>query len=67
MTETKRQEKLIIDNRSSRPLYESYDAAFECYFQHWSEEQSNYTCTNNEFKFRVATNKQSVTIQVYDT
>ena len=66
MVEQKRHQKLIIDNRSSRPLYESYDTAFECYFQHWSEEQPEFACTTDEFKFYVTTNKQSITIQIYD-
>ncbi len=61
-----RREKLIIDNRSSRPLYESYEAAFDCYFQHWSEEQPNYAVTCGGFKFYVRTNKVAITIQIYD-
>ncbi len=59
-------EKLIFDNRSSKPLYESYEAAFDCYFQHWSEEQPNFAVTWGEFKFYVRTNKVSITIQIYD-
>lgn len=60
-------EKLIIDNRSSRPLYESYEAAFDCYFQHWSEEEPNYACTWKDFVFYVRTNKTAITIKIYDS
>ena len=59
-------ERLIIDNRSSRPLYETYETAFDCYFQHWSEEQPNFVVTWNGFIFYVRTNKESITIQIYD-
>jgi hypothetical protein len=66
MTDQKRHEKLIIDNRSSKPLYESYEAAFDCYFWHWSEEQPNYACETEEFTFNVRTNKDSITIVIFD-
>ena len=59
-------ERLIIDNRSSRPLYETYETAFDCYFQHWSEEQPNFAVTWNGFIFYVRTNKEGITIQIYD-
>lgn len=59
-------ERLIIDNHSTRPLYESYETAFECYFQHWSEEQPNFAVTWKDFVFYVKTNKESITIQIYD-
>lgn len=66
MEQKKRHEKLIIDNRSSHPLYESYEAAFECYFQYWSEECPNYVCSNDDFLFNVRTNKDSITIVISD-
>lgn len=31
-------DRIILDNRSSKPLYESYDKAFDFYFNYWSEE-----------------------------
>ncbi len=63
---SERREKLIFDNRSSRPLYESYEAAFDCYFQYWSEEQPNFSVICGDFKFFVHTNKVTITIQIYD-
>ena len=66
MAEQKRHEKLIIDNRSSKPLYESYEAAFECYFNHWDEDCPNFACVTDDFMFSVRTNKESVTITIFD-
>ena len=61
-----KREKLIIDNRSSKPLYECYDKAFDFYFEDWSEEYSRQALTWGDFKFYMTTNKDSVTIQIYD-
>lgn len=61
-----RHERLIIDNRSSRPLYEAYEMAFEFYFQEWTEEYRDQAMTWNGFVFFMRTNKESITIQVYD-
>jgi len=59
-------ERLIIDNRSSRPLYEAYDKAFDFYFQEWTEEHDTQAMIWNGFVFYMQTNKDSITIQIYD-
>jgi len=59
-------ERLIIDNRSSRPLYEAYDKAFDFYFQEWTEEYDTQAMIWNGFVFYMRTNKDSITIQIYD-
>ena len=59
-------ERLIIDNRSSRPLYEVYDMAFDFYFEDWTEERDTQVMTWNGFEFYMRTNKDSITIQIYD-
>lgn len=59
-------ENLIIRNKSSRPLYEFYDKAFDYYFQYWSEEQADFAVTWDLFKFHIKTNKKSITITIYD-
>jgi len=61
-----KRERLIIDNRSSRPLYEAYEQAFDFYFQEWCEEYDTQTMTWNGFVFYMRTNKDSITIQIYD-
>ena len=61
-----RHERLIIDNRSSRPLYEAYEQAFDCYINEWSEEHVTQAMTCNGFAFYMRTNKDSITIQIYD-
>ena len=66
MSNTKRHEKLIIDNRSSKPLYESYEKAFDFYFQEWCEEYKAQAMVCGKFKFYMTTNKESITIQIYD-
>ena len=62
----KRHERLIFDNRSSKPLYESYGKAFDFYFEEWSEEFKSQAMTWGDFKFYMTTNKNSITIQIYD-
>lgn len=59
-------ERLIIENRSSRPLYESYDTAFNMYFEHWSEEYKDITMTRGDFKFYIRRNKKGLSIFIYD-
>ena len=59
-------ERLIIDNRSSRPLYEVYDKAFDFYFQEWTEEYNTQAMVWKDFAFYMRTNKDSITIQIYD-
>ena len=61
-----KRERLIIDNRSSRPLYEAYEQAFDFYFQEWCEEYDTQAMTWNGFVFYMRTNKDSITIQIYD-
>lgn len=61
-----KREKLIIDNRSSRPLYEVYDKAFDFYFHEWAEEYGTQAATWNDLVFFMRTNKDSITIQIYD-
>ena len=62
----KHKERLIFDNRSSKPLYESYEQAFDFYFQEWSEEYRTQTMVCGDFKFYMITNPNSITIQIYD-
>ena len=64
--ERPKRERLIIDNRSSRPLYEAYEQAFDFYFQEWCEEYDTQAMTWNGFVFYMRTNKDSITIQIYD-
>lgn len=59
-------EKLIFDNRSSKPLYESINLAYNLYFECWSEEQPNFAAASDEFIFNIKTNKKSITIQIFD-
>lgn len=59
-------ERLIFDNRSSKPLYESYEKAFDFYFQEWSEEYKSQAMVWGDFKFYMTTNKDSIMIQIYD-
>ena len=61
-----KRERLIIDNRSSRPLYEAYEQAFNFYFEEWCEEYDTQAMTWNGFVFYMRTNKDSITIQIYD-
>lgn len=61
-----KQDRIIFDNRSSKPLYESYKKAFDFYFQCWSEEYKTQAATCGDFKFFMITNKKSITIQIYD-
>ena len=63
---TKKREKLIIDNRSSRPLYDVYEQAFDFYFQEWSEDYKMQAMTWNGLAFYMKTNKDSITIQIND-
>lgn len=60
------EEKLIFINKSSRSLYETYEMAFDCYFQLWSEECKNFAATCEDLVFNVRTNKKSVTIYIFD-
>ena len=64
--ERPKRERLIIDNRSSRPLYEAYEQAFNFYFEEWCEEYETQAMTWNGFVFYMRTNKDSITIQIYD-
>ena len=64
--ERPKRERLIIDNRSSRPLYEAYEQAFNFYFEEWCEEYDTQAMTWNGFVFYMRTNKDSITIQIYD-
>ena len=64
--ERPKRERLIIDNRSSRPLCEAYEQAFEFYFQDWCEECYAQAMIWNGFVFFMRTNKDSITIQIYD-
>ena len=66
MEDKKRSEKLIMDNRSSKPLFEVYDKAFDFYFQEWSEEYKKQAMVLGDLTFYRITNKESVTIQIYD-
>jgi len=66
MDKQKRHEKLIFDNRSSKPLYEMYETAFNFYFEEWSEEYKSQAMVCRDFKFYMITNKDSITIQIYD-
>ena len=59
-------ERFIINNRSSKLMYEVYQMAFDCYFEHWSEEEPNYTLTSDTLDFVVITNAKSITINIYD-
>lgn len=59
-------EKIIFDNHSSKPLYESFEKAFDCYFEHWGDDCPNFAMTWGDFKFNVKTNKNSITIQIFD-
>lgn len=59
-------EKLIIYNHSSKPLHESYELAFECYFQNCSEEQQDFTATGGNFIFYGHANKESFMILICD-
>lgn len=59
-------ERLIIDNRSIRPLSEVYDKAFDFYFHEWTEEYDTQVMTWNGFVFHMRTNRDSITIQIYD-
>lgn len=59
-------EKLIFDNRSSKPLYESIELAYNLYFECWDKEQPNFAASTDDFIFNIKTNKKSVTIQIYD-
>ena len=61
-----RNEKLIIDNRSSKPLYEAYEQAFDFYFQEWNEVYKTQAMVWDDLKFYMITNKESITIQIYD-
>ena len=64
--ERPKRERLIIDNRSSRPLYEAYEQAFEFYFPEWCEEYVTQAMKCHGFAFYMLTNKDSITIQIYD-
>lgn len=59
-------EKLIFDNRSSKPLFEVYEKAFDFYFQEWSEEYKTQAIVCDGTTYYMVTNKESVTIQIYD-
>jgi hypothetical protein len=59
-------EKLIIDNRSSKPLFEVYEKAFDFYFQEWCDEYKTQAMVWGGFTFYMITNKESITIQIYD-
>lgn len=61
-----RNEKLIIDNRSSKPLYEAYEKAFDFYFQAWNEVYKTQAMVWGDLTFYMKTNKESITIQIYD-
>ena len=43
--------KLIFDNRSSKPLYESISLAYNLYFECWSEKQPNFAAASDDFMF----------------
>ena len=64
--ERPKRERLIIDNRSSRPLYEAYEQAFNFYFNDWCEECNRQIMIVGGFQFYMTTNINSVTIQIYD-
>ncbi len=61
-----KKERIILDNRSSRPLYEVYEMAFDFYFQEWSEEYISQAMARGDFLFLMTTNKKSITIKIYD-
>jgi hypothetical protein len=59
-------ERIILDNRSSMPLYEVYEMACNFYFQEWSEECISQAMVHGDFLFLMTTNKKSITIKIYD-
>lgn len=59
-------ERIILDNRSSKPLYESFEYAMDLYFQEWDEAYKEQVMTYKGFTFYMKTNKDSITIQIYD-
>lgn len=59
-------ERIILDNRSSKPLYESYGYALDFYWQEFDIAYKEQAMTYKGFKFYMKTNKDSVTIQIYD-
>ena len=61
-----KRERLIIENRSSRPLYEAYEQAFNFYFHEWREEYNSQAMAWNGFLLCMRTNKESITIHIYD-
>lgn len=61
-----RKNKIIFDNRSSKPIYASAEAAFDLYYLHYNDGHQNFAAVRGDFKFYVRTNKNSVTIQIYD-
>lgn len=66
MEQDRRHERVIFDNRSSHPLYESIEHAYDAYLQYWDGECKSYFVTCGDFLFYVKTNKNSITIQIYD-
>ena len=47
-------------------MYEAYEQAFNFYFEEWCEEYDTQAMTWNGFVFYMRTNKDSITIQIYD-
>lgn len=59
-------DKIIFDNHSSKPLYESFEKAFDCYFENWGEDCKNFDMSWGDFIFQVRTNSKSITIKIFD-
>lgn len=59
-------ERIIFDNRSSKPMYEFLTKAYDVYFDWWEDDLSSIIATWKDLAFFVKKNKASVTIIIQD-
>jgi len=59
-------ERIIFDNRSSKPLYESLNKAYDLYFEEWDDDFRSLEATWKDLKFIIKKNKESITIVIQD-
>ena len=59
-------ERIIFDNRSSKPMYEVLTKAYDVFFYGWEDGLSSLIATLKDSAFFVKKNKASVTIIIQD-
>ena len=61
-----KRERIIFDNRSSKPMYEFLTKEYDAYFEEWDDDLRSLIATWRDLVFFIKKNKASVTIIIQD-